>query len=422
MERYAIIGFGCAGYHGARALRANGFKGEIHVYTDTGMAPENPMLTTYVTAGRLPEAGGYPFGSLDEISRELHLSIHAQRVERVAPLARTVTAGGQASPYDKLLIATGAKAFVPPVEGSGSPNAYTMRTMRDARRLRERLEQGGVTSAVVVGASMVGIKVVELLWQRGIACTFSDLASHIFPLSALPSVSGEIERRLADKGVELAFGKGLAGLADRAEGGVSVRFSDGSSQDCDLAVLCIGTRPNLDFLAPDTLELGRGGIRVDETMAASLPGVYAAGDCAEHLNIQTGQPQAVGLWANASRQGEVAGASMAGRQDAYEGSLIHNITHFMDMDFISLGDKSLGGEHRVFAHRQDGLWLEALEKDGRLTCINILDCHEISGIVKGMLMKRLRGGAESDIFLLEKLRRSGVDEAFIKLLEGGQND
>ena len=113
---------------------------------------------------------------------------------------------------------------------------------------------------------------------------------------------------------------------------------------------------------------------------------------------------------------------MAGRQDAYEGSLIHNITHFMDMDFISLGDKSLGGEHRVFAHRQDGLWLEALEKDGRLTCINILDCHEISGIVKGMLMKRLRGGAESDIFLLEKLRRSGVDEAFIKLLEGGQND
>lgn len=169
MERYAIIGFGCAGYHGARALRANGFKGEIHVYTDTGMAPENPMLTTYVTAGRLPEAGGYPFGSLDEISRELHLSIHAQRVERVDPLARTVTAGGQASPYDKLLIATGAKAFVPPVEGSGSPNAYTMRTMRDARRLRERLEQGGVTSAVVVGASMVGIKVVELLWQRGIA-------------------------------------------------------------------------------------------------------------------------------------------------------------------------------------------------------------------------------------------------------------
>ena len=64
MERYAIVGFGCAGYHCARSLRENGFNGEIHVYTDTGRAPENPMLTTYVTAGRLPEEAGCPFGSL----------------------------------------------------------------------------------------------------------------------------------------------------------------------------------------------------------------------------------------------------------------------------------------------------------------------------------------------------------------------
>ena len=157
-------------------------------------------------------------------------------------------------------------------------------------------------------------------------------------------------------------------------------------------------------------------------MATSAPGVYAAGDCAEHRNIQSGQPQAVGLWANAGRQGDVAGAAMAGRRDVYEGSLVHNITHFMGMDFISLGDKRLGGEHRVFSHRADGLWLEALVANGRLNCVNILDSHEISGIVKGMLMKQLRGEMQADIFLLEKLRRSGVDEAFIKLLEGEQHD
>ena len=422
MERYGIVGFGCAGYHGAKSLRANGFTGEIHVYTDTGMAPENPMLTTYVTAGRLPEAGAYPFGSLEDISRELKLNIRAQRVERVEPLTRAVTAGGETRRYDKLLIATGASAFVPPVEGHESPNAYTMRTMRDARRLLARLEEGGVRSAVVVGASMVGIKVVELLWQRGIACTLTDLAGHIFPLAAFDSVSQEIERRLAEKGVSLAFGKGLAGLTDRPEGGVTVRLSDGSSVDCGLAVLCIGTRPNLGFLEPGALETGRGGIRVDDHMAASVPGVYAAGDCAEHRNLQSGQPQAVGLWANAGRQGDVAGASMAGRRDAYEGSLVHNITHFMDMDFISLGDKTLGGEHRVFSRKPGGLWLEALVEKGRVNCVNILDCQEISGIVKGLLMKQLRDGGETDVFQAEKLRRNGVDEAFIKLLEGKQND
>lgn len=331
------------------------------------------------------------------------------------------TAGGCTRTYDKLLIATGAKAFVPPVEGKDSKNAYTMRTMRDARGLRERLEKGDIHSAVVVGASMVGIKVVELLWQRGIACTLTDLAPHIFPLAAFDSVAEEIERRLTAKGVRLAFGKGLAGLTDRPEGGVAVGLSDGSSVDCDLAVLCIGTRPNLGFLEKDALETGRGGIRVDDTMETSVPGVYAAGDCAEHRNIQSGQPQAVGLWANAGRQGDVAGAAMAGRRDEYEGSLIHNITHFMDMDFISLGDKTLGGEHRVFSRRENGLWLEALVENGRLNCVNILDCHEISGIVKGMLMKQLRGGTDTDPFLLEKLRRNGVDEAFIKLV-GGQTE
>mgnify|MGYP002568256143 CR=1 FL=1 len=422
MERYGIIGFGCAGYHGAQSLRANGFAGEIHVYTDTGAAPENPMLTTYVTAGRLPETGGYPFGTLEEIRRRLDLEIHARRVEHVDPRSRTVTAGGSAQAYDKLLLATGAKAFVPPVAGADSPNAYTMRTMRDARRLRERLGQGGVRSAVVVGASMVGIKVVELLIQGGVDCTLSDLAPHIFPLAAFASISEEIERRLTQRGVKLAFGQGLAGLEDLPEGGVRVQFSGGGSQDCDLAVLCIGTRPNLDYLEPDTLTMGRGGIRVDETMASSQPGVYAAGDCAEHLNIQSGQPQAVGLWANAGRQGDVAGASMAGRAGAYEGSLVHNITHFMDMDFISLGDKSLGGDHKVFSRKEGGLWLEALVKDGRPTCINILDCHEISGMIKGLLMKQIRGGARTDPFLAEKLRRSGVDEAFIKLAEGSGHD
>lgn len=422
MERYGIVGFGCAGYHGAKSLRANGYTGVIDVYTDTGMAPENPMLTTYVTAGRLPETGAYPFGTLEEISRELRLNIHAQRVEQVEPLTRTVTSGGTARNYDKLLIATGANAFVPPVEGRESPNVYTMRTMRDARSLRERLDQGRIHSAVVVGASMVGIKIVELLRQRGIACTLSDLAEHIFPTAAFDSVAEEIERRLAEQGVELAFGKGLAGLADQPEGGVTVRLSDGSSLNCDLAVLCIGTRPNLGFLEKDALETGRGGLRVDDHMATSAPGVYAAGDCAEHRNIQSGQPQAVGLWANAGRQGDVAGAAMAGRRDVYEGSLVHNITHFMGMDFISLGDKRLGGEHRVFSHRADGLWLEALVANGRLNCVNILDSHEISGIVKGMLMKQLRGEMQADIFLLEKLRRSGVDEAFIKLLEGEQHD
>lgn len=419
MERYAIVGFGCAGYHCARSLRENGFNGEIHVYTDTGRAPENPMLTTYVTAGRLPEEAGCPFGTLENITRNLGLTVHPGRVSLVSPADMEVRSqSGHAAVYDKLLVSTGARAFVPPMDGQDSPSAYTMRTMDDARRLRARLERGDVKSAVVVGASMVGIKVVELLRQRGVDCTLSDMAPHIFPLAAFDSVAAEIERRLERAGVALAFGRGISGLRDRSEGGVSVLLSDGSCVACDIAVLCIGTRPNLELLPPGALSRDRGGILVDETMESSVPGVYAAGDCASCTNLQTGVPQAVGLWANAGRQGDVAGASMAGVRAAYEGNLVHNITHFMDMDFISLGDRGLPGEHRVYSRRDGGLWLEATTDGGELRCVNILDCKEISGIVKGLLLRQLRGGGAPDVLLLEKLRRSGVDGAFIKLLEG----
>ena len=215
MERYAIVGFGCAGYHCARSLRENGFNGEIHVYTDTGRAPENPMLTTYVTAGRLPEEAGCPFGSLENITRNLGLTVHPGRVSLVSPADMEVRSqSGRAAVYDKLLVSTGARAFVPPMDGQDSPSAYTMRTMDDARRLRARLERGDVKSAVVVGASLVGIKVVELLRQRGVDCTLSDMAPHIFPLAAFDTVAAEIERRLERAGVALAFGRGISGLRD----------------------------------------------------------------------------------------------------------------------------------------------------------------------------------------------------------------
>lgn len=419
MERYAIIGFGCAGYHGAQALRAHGFDGEIHVYTDTGAAPENPMLTTYFTAGRISESAAYPFGPLEDMTRDLSLTVHSQRVSHLDPQKREIrTEAGETVCYDKLLISTGAKAFVPPMDGKNSPNAYTMRTMDDARRLQERLNKGDVRSAVVVGASMVGIKVVELLRQRDIACVFSDMAPHIFPLSAFDAVAGEIERRVEAKGVKLAFGKGISGIRDRVEGGSTVRFSDDSTEDCDIVILCIGTRPNLDFLDEGALSTERGGILVDETMATSAEGVYAAGDCAVSVDVQTGKPQAVGLWANAGRQGDVAGTDMAGKKDAYEGNLVHNITHFMDMDFISLGDKRLPGEHMVFSHKEGGLWLEATVSGGKLSCVNILDCQEISGLMKGILMKQLREGGPADPLMLEKLRKCGVNAAFIKLVEG----
>ena len=174
MERCAIIGFGCAGYHGAKALRTYGYTGEIHVFTEDSEAPVNPMLTTYVAGGKLDAEDGFPFGRLEEIAGELDLKVHVGKVRKVCSDEMAVeTEDGRSIRFDKILIATGADAFVPDMEGRDNENVFVMRTRKDSRMLRDRLEGPKAETAMVVGASMAGIKVAEILADRGIHCILS---------------------------------------------------------------------------------------------------------------------------------------------------------------------------------------------------------------------------------------------------------
>ena len=239
--RYAIVGFGTAGYHAAESIRTHDKQGEIHVYGDTGLAPYNPMLTTYYIFGKLPRSGLFPFGPLEEVADRLGLTLHHERVKKVHAQDLTVETERGTQRYDKLLIATGATAFAPPVKGLAPEDSFLMRTVDDAQRLKDRLDRGDVRSAVVVGASMAGIKVVEVLEKYGVRVCLADLASHIFPLAAYPEVSAAIEKRVAKRGIDLRFGATIDHM-ELWNGQKTAVMTDGSVVPADLVSLCIGTR------------------------------------------------------------------------------------------------------------------------------------------------------------------------------------
>lgn len=423
MERFAIVGFGCAGYHGLRAIREAGFSGEVDVYSDTGMPPYNPMLTTYYTAGRLPYEGLFPFGSLSEIAGEYSARfLTGTRVAKVDAARRAVTtAAREEKEYDKLLLATGASAFVPGSFASLT-GAFCMRTVEDAVKLREAIEKREYKNAVIVGASMVGIKVAELLHKRGCRVTLADMAPHIFALAAYPEVSEMIEARLGEMGIAMAFGQAIAGAEEHLDSdgrvrGYTVRLADGSTLETELLVLNIGTRAATGMLDPAQIAIDRG-ILVDERMETSAPGVYAAGDCSQGRNLQSGERQIIGLWANAGTQGRVAGRNMAGRSDETDGNILHNITHFLDMDFIGLGDNRLSGEVHTYQSPDKGFYLQAVVRDGKAVGFNILDNYGVSGILKAHLMRLLRG--QPCTFTPEQrgqLLHYGLEEGFIEKLE-----
>lgn len=413
MLRTAIVGFGCAGYHAVKSMREHGYQGKIDVYTDSQWAPANPMLTTYYVYGKLQREATLPFGALNELSKKYQFEVILAPVQKILSEEKAVLIKDMpARRYDQILIATGARAFVPPIPGYDGKRVFCMRTMEDAEAVKRMLEQEDIKSAVVIGASMVGIKLVELFHDRDVHCTLVDMAPCIFPVSAVPCIAAEIEKRLEDIGVDLAFSKFLQAVEDQ---GQKVVFADGSSILCDMVVMCIGTRANTQ-VADEKIEVCRG-ITVDKRMRTNMPDIYCAGDCSEGYNLQTGENQIIGIWDNAARQGETAGANMAGVPKEYEGNMLHNITHFMGMDFIGYGDVRSEGEEYVYENKKKGEKFVVRMKNNVPVCMNFLDSYGASGVLKSYMLHKLGGeGRELDAVARVRMLNEGIPQQLISIL------
>lgn len=423
--RYAIVGFGCGGYQAAKEIRCLDPDGEICVFNEHSEAPYNPMLTTYYVSGKLKREGAFPFGDLDRIQRELKLKIESETcVKHINGKKRSIILeDGREEIFDRILIATGARAWAPHIEGLDPEKAFFMRTMEDADQLKKRIEVSAPKKAIVVGASMVGIKVVELLRARGAKVLLADLAPRIFPLAAYEQVSHEIEKRVKDQGVSLAFGCSIASVEERGTI-FGCTLTDGQHYDADLIVLCIGTRANTGVVDPKEIQVDRG-ILVNEQMETSCAGIYAAGDCCQGREMQTGKQQIIGLWANAGHQGGTAGHNMAKGTGNYDGNILHNITHFMGMDFIGLGDCRREGKVLTFGNLDSGeLYIQAVIDQGNLAGVNILDNYRISGLVKNYFYELLTYGKRTGpISSLQRglLVKEGIHPSFLRKLEAELN-
>lgn len=416
MKTVAVIGFGCAGYSAAAAIRRADPEAVIHIYSDTGEAPYNPMLTTYYVSGKIEEKAMFPMGDMEKVAHDLQAEIFSDCpvAQLRAKAMEIVTADGSARKYDDIVIASGASAVIPPIPALPEKGIFTMRTASDARRLEKALTDE-VKSAVVVGAQMVGIKVVELLVKRGIKTTLADMAPQMFPASAYDTTAALVAERLRKAGVELLLGAAVSSVTE-VENGLFSTFADGRSVESDMVIFCSGIRPNIAFVDRDEIEVGYG-IKTDLGMRTSAEHIYAAGDCCETKNILAEGNAYIGLWANSAMQGRVAGSNIAGGKDAYQGNLIQNITHYMDTDFISVGDVKAPGERVVF--EKNGWRIEATMEVGRMLALNILDKADISGPVKNVLLHQAThpGKPMSDSAKMI-LARSGMSAEIIKKLGG----
>ena len=221
--------------------------------------------------------------------------------------------------YDKLVIATGASPFVPPVQGLDLKNVFVMRTPDDAIGLREAVEAGEIRRAVVAGGGFIGLEVAENLAAKGVKTTVIDFAPHVLPNFLDPELSEFVENRMAEEGIMPLTGVSLEGV--EGDGKVEKVLTSRRGMKADALVLAIGIRPNTGFLEGSGIEMFKGTILTDRHLRTNVPDVYAAGDCAMVTNRQTGKAAWSPMGSTANIAGRILARDIAGKEVAYPGVL-----------------------------------------------------------------------------------------------------
>ena len=221
--------------------------------------------------------------------------------------------------YDRLVIATGASAALPPLEGMDKKGVFKMRTPDDAISMRSYIEENNVKKAVVIGAGFIGLEVAENLKAQGISVTVIDFAPQVMPGIFDPEMAHYVKKHLLKNGIRVITGtKGEAVLGEDTVTGIR---TGAGTLPCTLLVSAAGIRPNTDFLADSGIQMYKGTIQVDAQMKTSLPDIYAVGDCAMVTNRITGQPKWSPMGSSANLEGRTLAQILAGHNKTYPGVL-----------------------------------------------------------------------------------------------------
>jgi NAD(P)H-nitrite reductase large subunit len=241
---------------------------------------------------------------------------------------------GEKISYDRLLIATGGKPFIPKMEGLDIPGVYTFTKLEDAQRISFALKD--TEKAVVIGGGLIGLKAAEALVKRKVEVTVVELADHILSLTLDKTASSILEKALKRDGVHLITSNTVEAIL--GNGHVeSVRLSNGKIVETQMVIVAIGVNPNVEPFRKSSLGIEKG-ILVNERMETTIPNVYAAGDVTQAYDKILKSHRTIPVWPNAYLQGKIAGYQMAGSDKfRYEGSFMMNSIEVAHIPTISIG-------------------------------------------------------------------------------------
>jgi NAD(P)H-nitrite reductase large subunit len=352
--RYVIIGTGAAGISAAKVLGEMDKKNEIIMISSDETVYSRCMLH-YVIAGKR-DIKSISFIEEGFFEKNDITWIKGKKVTEISPQSQEVILeDGSRISYDKLLIAAGSKASLPPIKGlSDSTNVFHLRDLTDA----ETILKNALTAkkALVLGAGLIGLDAASALISRGIKVTIVEMADRVLSLQLDNLAAYQYQKEIEKLGGTVYTGVSVMEAIRDENGKVkAVKLSNGLEEDCDMVVSAVGVRANTEFISSEALEINRG-IRVNARMETSVHGIYAAGDV-------TGLS---GIWPSAVKQGIVAALNMLGIEEHYS----DYFTAKNSINLFGLGTVSIGvplppdDSFTVDLYNKDGVYKKFIHKDG----------------------------------------------------------
>jgi NAD(P)H-nitrite reductase large subunit len=337
MTKYVIIGASAGGIGAVEAIREVDPVGNVTVISNEQVPQySRPMISEYVSREATLDTMKY---RSDEFWKNNKVKILAGKTATKIDFANKHVQldSEEKISYDKLLIATGGKPFVPRMEGGEKEGVFTFTELSNAEAIEAKV--GTSTSAVVIGGGLIGVSASEALVKRGIKVTLVELKDNILNLILDKTASLITEKVLNEAGVTVITGKSvqrILGRKDNEESVGGVILTDGKEISCDFVIVAIGIIPRTE-LVKDTLVKVNRGIIVDRFMKTNLLDVYACGDVAEVHDFLIDENRLLPLWPLAHLGGRVAGYNMAGKQVKYEGGTVMSSLKYFELPIIAVG-------------------------------------------------------------------------------------
>lgn len=372
-----VIGAGIAGVQAAAAARETASAATVTLVSAEPAPPYLRINLTRVLAGEVDEeslALNPP-----EWYAERRIDLVEATVEEVDTDEREVALNdGRRLSYDRLVVTTGANPFVPPIPGAKLGGVFSLRTRDDARTLVERTNSG--TRCVCIGGGLLGLETAGGLARRGATVTVLEGAPHLLPRQLAEPAAALLRQHVESAGITVRCDVRVTAVEGDEQ--ASAVVVDGSDRlPADIVVLATGVRPNLRLAKEMGLKVARG-IVVDDEMATSNEGIYAAGDAAEHHGTL------YGIWPAAHAQGAVAGQNAAGGAATFTGIPPSTRLKVLDVDVFSVGDVSPDEDAVVVAHEDAEGYVHIVCRDGRVVGANLIGRADLATELSAAIEKK----------------------------------